>query len=370
MKPIPLFDCHLPELALASLENPFRLGQLASGPAVLQLEQFMDARFEGRHSLAVSDLTHGLALALRLANVKPGDEVLSLSFNCMSSNTAITMVGAQAVWVDVDAETASFDVDHAKSCLTSRTKAVVVYHVSGYPAQLSEIRKFCDEHSLVLIEDANNSFGATVNDQMVGTVGDLAVFSLYANRQINAVDGGILLCRYRDAAERAKRLRRFGLDLNIFRDQDGEINPSVDVPEVGLSASLNNVHATIGLISAADVDERIAQSTKNASKLAEATRHLALKPISPVGGGNPVYWTWMILLPERNRVMRELKASGIMCSKLHHPSHHYSGFSARPQKLPGTETLENQLLAVPCGWWIDDGNISQIVEAFERALKE
>ena len=369
MTPIPLFDCSLSMRAISAIESPMLSGQLAAGPAVAELERSIEARFPERHAVAVSDMTHGLAIALTLANVCPGDEVLSLAFNCMSSNTAISRSGAHVKWVDVDPATASFDVEHARNCLTSRTKAVVVYHVSGYPADLIKIRQFCDYYGLALIEDANNAFGATIDEEKVGMVGDFAIFSFYANRQINAIDGGVILCREQNLADRARRLRRFGIDLTRFRDKDGEINQQTDIPEIGTSAALNNIHANLALISLDDVDERIARSRHNVSLLSNATDELALTPILPVNGGNPAYWTWLIMLANRDEVMRALKADGVMCTKLHCPNYHYSGFSSHLQKLPGTSMLEEKMLAIPCGWWIEEKAIFQITSSIAAALQ-
>lgn len=369
MTPIQLFDCRLPDSALATLAQPFHLGQLATGPAVPQLEQAFETRHPGRHAVAVGDMTHALAIALRLAGVRPGDEVLSLAFNCMSSNSAIAMVGARVAWVDVDPITATFDVEQARTCLTPRTRAVVVYHVSGYPADLAQLRAFCDEQGLPLIEDANNALGATVADRAIGTVGDFAVFSLYANRQINAIDGGILLCARIEDADHARRLRRFGIDTAHFRDADGEIDPGLDVAEIGTSSSLNNVNATLALAGMIDVDIRIARSRHNAVMLARATRDLALDPIVPLDGSDPAYWTWLIRLPDRDTVMRALKARGVLCSKLHYPNHLYSGFNVPIRPLPGTTVLQEEMLAIPCGWWLDEAALERIVTTLSDVVR-
>lgn len=366
---VPLFDCRLPTMALAALEQPFVRGQLAAGPAVLELERAIEARFPGYYAVAVGDMTQALTMTLRLAGVVQGDDVLSLSFNCMSSNSAIAMAGASIAWVDVDPITASFDIDHARSRITPNTKAVVVYHVSGYPGDLSAIRRLCDEHGLPLIEDANNAFGAKFADRAIGTIGDFAIFSLYANRQINAIDGGIILCRREDDAQHARRLRRFGIDLGRFRDFDGEIDPMLDVPEIGMSSSIDNVRATLALTSMVDVDTRVARSRRNAAMLREMTAGLPLTPIIPVDGAHPAYWTWLIRLAERDRVMRALKARSVLCSKLHHPNHHYTGFGTPPSDLPGTDLLQREMLAIPCGWWLDESDIAGLAHDIRDVLQ-
>lgn len=369
MTNLPLFDCRLPSQALAMLEAPFSAGQLAAGPAIGELERQLSDRFAGRHAVAVSDMTHALALALGLAGVGVEDEVLTLSFNCMSSNSAIAMVGARPIWVDLDPGTASFDVDHARRQITGRTKAVIVYHLAGYPADLGRIRTLCAEFGLPLIEDANNGFGATFEGRPVGTIGDFAVFSLYANRQINAIDGGILLCSRSADAERARRLRRFGIDAARFRDPDGEIEPSLDVPEIGASATLSNINATLALFGLSDVDARLAKTRQNVAMLRDAVNGLAIMPIEPIDGAEPAYWTWLIRVKDRDNVMRALKARGVMCSKLHYPNHNYTGFGAPSSDLPGTKCFQDEMLALPCGWWIDSAEVPRIAAIIEGSLQ-
>lgn len=366
---IPLFDCRLPATALMTLEQPFAHGQLAAGPAVPELESAIAARFPGCHAVAVGDMTQALAMTLRLAGVGRGDEVLSLSFNCMSSNSAVAMAGASVAWVDVDPATASFDVDHSRRRITPRTRAVVVYHVSGYPADLTAIRALCDEYGLPLIEDANNAFGAELTGRAIGTFGDFTIFSLYANRQINAIDGGIVLCRRKDDAQQARRLRRFGIDTARFRDGDGEIDPMLDVPEIGMSSSIDNVRASLALVSMADVDTRIARSRRNAAMLRDATAGMPLTPIVPVDGAQPVYWTWLAQFADRDRVMRALKARGVLCSKLHYPNHHYTGFGTPPDDLPGTDLLQREMLAIPCGWWLEETDIADLADTIRDVLQ-
>jgi perosamine synthetase len=365
----PLFDCRLSGAALAALEQPFTSGQLASGTSVGRLEQYFEERFAEYHAVALSDMTNALSLALRLAGIGNGDEVMTMAFNCMSSNAAIAMAGARPAWIDVVPETASFDIAHARRQLSSNTKAVIVYHLAGYPADMLGIRKFCDEHGLILIEDANNAFGAELSGRAIGTFGDFAVFSFYANRQINAIDGAILLCRRPSDAERARRLRRFGVDHACFRDADGEIDFACDVSEIGVSSTLNNINATLALVSLADVDSRLARSRNNVELLSKATHGSGLMAVTPVKEGKPAYWTWLVRLNDRDDVMRSLKGRSVQCSKLHYPNHHYSGFEIAGTELHGTDLLAREMLAIPCGWWIEEAQIPQLAASIENAMR-
>lgn len=368
---IPLFDCRIDTDGMAAIASVLASGRLAAGEHVTALEAGLSARLGGRPVVALSDMTHALILALRLSCIGPGDEVLTLSYNCLSSNSAIHSVGATAVWVDIDPETASMNIGHARSLVTPATRAIAVYHAAGYPADMPALRQLCDETGLVLIEDANNAFGATLpGGRHAGTAGDFAVFSFYANRQVNAIEGGALVCPDEDTAARARQLRRFGIDQAHFRDQRGEIDANADVADLGLSATLSNVNAALARHNLRDLDTRIAAVRANVAAMAEALATVdGIAAVRAVEGAVPAYWGWLLLCARRDELLDALKAAGIGCSKLHQPNHVYSGFGSRAAALPGTEHFIDRVIAVPCGWWVGAAERQQIVEIIAGALR-
>ncbi|UVO50930.1 DegT/DnrJ/EryC1/StrS family aminotransferase [Sphingomonas sp. SUN019] len=359
-----LFDCHLDETVTGALDPIWRSGRLASGASVSLLEARLGALVGERPVVAISDMTHALCLALRVAGVGPGDEVVTLAFNCMSSNSAITMVGAVPVWVDVDPETASIDVDDVRACITPRTRAVVVYHLAGYIGDIAALRTLCDEAGLPLVEDANNALGAEWRGKPIGSFGDYAVFSFYANRQLNGIEGAALVCRDEEAAERARRLRRFGIDVARFRDANGEIDAAVDVSEIGYSAILPNVNATLACRAMDDLTARIDRNRANVAYLAAALADQpGLQFIREHEGARGVFWVALVRSAARDRLMTGLKARDVNCSKLHQRNDVYSGFGARQRELPGTTILQHEMLALPSGWWLSRDDLERIIEA-------
>ena len=368
MDPILLFDCRPEAAALEALAPVMKSGQLAGGPNVAALESALAAYLQRPNVVALGDMTHALALALQLAGVGPGDDVLTLAYNCMSSNSAIAQVGATPVWIDIDAETATLSVADSEAAITSRTKALVVYHVAGYPAPLHLLRAFCDRHGIALIEDANNALAATLAGRPIGTFGDFAVFSFYANRQVNGIDGAVLVCPDAATAIEARRLRRFGIDTASFRDARGEISARSDIPRVGMSSPLNHVQATMALAHLRTLDDRIARNRHNVETL---TTRLAgvegLVPIQWAAEAQPAFWSWLVRCADRDGMLDKLKARGVQCSKLHQPNDVYSGFSSRTRALPGTARLMDEILALPCGWWLGPQDLQRLCEEIQAA---
>ncbi len=367
---IPLFDGRAtPAMAQAALRI-LQSGQIAAGPLVGEFEARLAGRLGRDHVVCTDDMTSALTLSLRLACVQPGDDVLTLAFNCLSSNTPIALAGARPIWVDIDPMTAAMSVEDVRRALTPRTRALVLYHVAGHPGPADELATLCSERGLALIEDCNNALGAARHGQPVGRQGAYAVHSFYPNRQVNALDGGALCCPDDATRRRAIRLRRFGIDLSTFRDERGEINPSSDVPEIGWSASISQLHAAVGLSSLEDLDERLARVRAHARMLAEGLAGLeGLRVVRPIEGARPVYWGFLVLARDRDRRLAGLKRRGVQASILHQRNDTYSGFQATRRELPGTDEFMSQVMALPCGWWLDDVDIRAVIDAVREEVR-
>lgn len=370
--PIHPFDGSLSAEAQLAACAVMTSGQIAAGPLVQEFEAAIGGLTRREHAVAINDMTTALALALHLAGVGPNDDVMSLAFSCMSSNAAVARVGANIVWVDLDPRTASVSLADLELARTSRTKALMVYHIAGYPAAIREISAFCRLHGIILIEDCNAALGAVDPQGLpVGGTGDFAVCSFYPNRLINAIEGAVLICPSAETAERARRLRRYGIDSATFRDSRGEIDAKSDITEIGWAGSLSQLHAAVGLETAATASTRLTRVRQIAERLNEASSGTkAFWPVQPVANAKPAFWVYLVLTPNRDKLKQHLLNAGIHTTQLHQRNDVYSGFHATQRKLPGTDRLAAQLLALPCGWWIDEAGLDRMFSALVSAPLE
>lgn len=367
MTALPLFFCSVDESGRAAVSAVLESGALAAGGAIGRLESALEERFQGRAVVAMSDATHAIAMALTLSGVRRGDEVMVVSFNCLSSTAGIALVGAVPIWIDIDPETAVVDVSDCKRAISKRTKALVVYHIAGYPAPMERLQALCEENGIALIEDANNALGATLGGKPVGSFGSFAVVSFYANRQVNAIEGAALICNDSDDADRARRLRRYGIESKTFRDGDGEIRDSTDIIDLGMSAPMLNTNAALGIHNLKSLDERLAKVQYNVSYMTHEIRSITkIRVVPPIQTAVPAYWVWLLRCRDRDQLSRCLRESGIGCSKLHRPNHTYSGFKGRTRPLPGTSEFYQDLIALPSGWWLGAPDLDRIVMAIRQ----
>jgi dTDP-4-amino-4,6-dideoxygalactose transaminase len=352
----------LPEMEAAALEV-MRSGQIASGPKVAELEKAFGSLAGRDHMVATNDLTSAVTLALHLAGVSAGDGVATIAFSCLQSNSPIARLGAHPVWIDVDPKTMSMSVNDLAAKLKPTVKAVMVYHVAGYPADTVRISALCRDAGIPLIEDCNNAIGAMLDNRHVGVNGEYAVFSFYPNRQINGIDGGMLATPDAAGAARASHLRRFGVDAHTFRDARGEINPESNVPEIGWSAALNNLNAAVALAQFATLASRTERTRTIATRLTAALDGLhGLRVVQPVANSTPAFWGFLVLCEQRDALLAHLNVNGIKSSIFHQRNDFYTGFGTERNVLPGTEMIMAQELALPCGWWLGDSQVENMID--------
>ncbi|TBN43360.1 DegT/DnrJ/EryC1/StrS aminotransferase family protein [Pseudomonas sp. BGI-2] len=368
-KTIPLYGVvNLPAMEMVALDV-LRSGRLASGEFVSQFETRLSDLVGLPNVVTTIDMTSALFLALHLAEVSEGDEVLTCAFACLSTNSAIAQCHATPVWVDFKPMTVEMDIADLESKISPRTKAVILYHVAGYPGPAREIAALCKKHNIILIEDCDNALFAARDSTLVGSHGDFAIFSFYPNRQINTAEGGALVCKNNEMADRARKLRRFGINFNTFRGIDGEINAASDIPEIGWGITLNNLCCALGCAQLDSVKNRYEKTTENVRKLRSLIENIeGIEPVSIIENGTPAYWVFLLFAYNRDEVISFLKSQGIMASAIHQRNDIYSGFGVTKKiQLPNTDYLQNHIIGVPCGWWLGEQEIEQIANALVKA---
>lgn len=339
-----------------------RSGRIASGEYVGKFEAGFGTLIGQTHVVTTVDMTSAIFMALHLSGVNVGDEVLTTAFACLSTNSAIAQKGAVPVWVDVKPHSVEIDLEDLAAKITPRTKAVLLYHVAGYPGPARELALLCKNHGLKLIEDCDNALLAERDAEQVGSHGDFAVYSFYPNRQINATDGGALVCKNPEHATRARRLRRFGIDATTFRTAEGEVNPASDILEIGWALTMSNLCTALACAQLPSVGERISKTRANAVKLRKLLANIPGLSAVPRGDtANPVYWGYLMFADDRDKLLTYLKTNGVMASMVHFRNDRYTGFNATNHSdLPHTNYLMDHILAIPCGWWLSDSDLDYI----------
>lgn len=366
---IPLFKVNMPEGVVGPLQQVLLSGYIGQGPKVAEFEKALEPWVGSRNVLALNSCTSALHLALRLAGVGPGDEVISTPMTCTATNMPVLERGATLVWADIDPNTGCIDPELLRNRISSRTKAIICVHWAGYPCNLQEINDLAKKFDLKVIEDAAHAFGAMYKGSQIGSHSDFVCFSFQAIKHMTTVDGGILVCRSEEDYRRGKLLRWYGIDRDsprtLCRCED-------DIPEYGYKFHMNDVNATIGLVQLQSIQNILDRYRRNAAVYDDAFRFLKGVALPEYAQDRvSSYWVYPLLLRDKQAFAAKMAEKGIVVSMVHKRNDVHTAFqSARTGPLPGVDMFEKCHLALPVGWWLTDADLQYIIEAVREYSRE
>ncbi len=360
---LPLFRVPNTADEAAALAPVLAGGQLGGGPLVAEFESRLAAAQGAPACLATTDGAGALALALRLAEVEPGDEVALSPMTCTATAMPVAMIGAHPRWLDVDPLTGMPGADHLAVGIGPKTKAAVIYHWSGDVADLAPLIELCRARGIALIQDASEAWGASYRGQPIGALGDTTVLSFYATRTLSTGDGGGCVLSDSDLLDRARRLRRFGIDQPTFRLSTGDLNPASDIPEASGNHQMTSLVAALGLQQLGSAEARVSRHQQHGRFFDQALRGIAgLTLLMRPDDCRSSYWTYAFRAERRDDLVRKLVERGIGAQRLHLRVDTYGCFAdARRDGLDGVDLFDRENIAIPSGWWLSDADRDEIV---------
>jgi perosamine synthetase len=237
MKVYPLARPSISDKEEAYVSRALKSGWISSlGPFVDEFEKQFSAFCGARYGVAVSNGTVGLHLTLRAFHIKEGDEVIVPDLSFIATANAVVMAGATPVFCDIDRDTLCIDPAQIRAKITPRTKAIIAVHLYGHPADMDAINEIVSEYGLAVIEDAAEAHGAKVRGKRVGGLGNCAVFSFYANKNLTTGEGGMITTNDLKFAERCRYLRDHAMSKSRRYWHE----------ELGYNYRLTNIQAAIG----------------------------------------------------------------------------------------------------------------------------
>jgi perosamine synthetase len=362
MTRIPLFKVHMPsrETLMPRLEAVLYSGQIGEGEVVKRFETEFGRFIGNPNTLSFSSGTAALHTALILAGVQPGDEVISTPMTAEPTNMAVLHAGAKPIWADVCANNGNISPDSIAGKFSSKTKAIVVVHYAGIPADIRRIREIAETHGIPVIEDAAHALGATCEGQMIGNHCEYTIFSFQAIKHLTSVDGGMVTCKNPLDLPVGRRVRWFGIDRSQPRIK-------VDVREVGYKYHMNDVTATIGLTQLEGIRSVLDRHIENGrfyDRELSSAPGIEICRHSP--DTTPAYWLYTVLADRRDDLARYLTEAGVDCSQGHRRNDEHTVFADSRTHLPGLDCFFNRMLHIPCGWWVSDEQREYIVDCVRR----
>ena len=360
-----------------AISEVLRSGWVTSGPKLAEFEAALSQYFGGRPVRCFANGTATMKIALQVAGIDNGDEVITTPISWVATSNVILGVGAKPVFVDIDPITRNIDLNKVAAAITPKTRAIMPVYLAGLPVDMDQLYALAKQYKLRVIEDAAQAFGSQWQGKKIGSFGDLVSFSFQANKNLTTVEGGCLVLNNLDEAKLAEKFRLQGLTR---QGMDG-----MDVDVLGGKDNLTDVNAAIGL-------EQLKQLPSYQTRRAELARqyfdvlrtklksagleslHLEL----PVENFTDSNWhMFQVVLPleqlntDRAQVMTELKDLGIGTG-VHYPA--ITGFTLyknqgyKTSDTPIAERIGRSILTLPLFPAMADEDIGRIASGLVGIL--
>ena len=346
----------------AAIKGILSSGWYIGGPAVEQFEGEFAAYCEAPHCVGVANGLEALALSLRALGVGSGDEVIVPSNTYIATWLAVTMAGATPVPVEPDPSTHCIDPALIPAAITARTRCIMPVHLYGHPCDMEPIVQIAREHGLLIVEDAAQAHGATLNGRKIGTHGDAIAWSFYPTKNLGAFgDAGAVTTRDAGLAEKIRLLRNYGSAVK-------------NVNEIkGYNSRLDPVQAAILSVKLRYLDEWQDRRQRIAALYREAFAGLnnAVAPIAARGAVH-AWHLYVMQFDERERVQTRLAKLGVG-SFVHYPippylQDAYSEFRDRASEWPIATSLSNRVLSIPMGPHLSLDDAARVADAVRTAV--
>jgi len=365
---IPLFKMYWDEDDVAEVNAAIKTGMSwASGPQIGIFEKMIADYIGTDYCLTFNSGTSALHAVLLSYGIGPGDEVIVPSFTFIATANAPKFVGAKPVFADIEESTLGLDPAEVESKITSKTKAIIPVHYGGFPCKIRELQKIAADHGITLIEDAAESFGASLNGRKVGTFGDSAILSFCQNKIVTTGEGGAVVTNNKELYERMKLIRSHGRPDTVDYFSTTDV---LDYVSLGYNLRISTMTAALGIAQLRKIRYILSQRRADAgyyrSRL-NTISHLVIPPEEPQTC--PVYQLFSIRAKNRNNLIKHLEKEGIMTKVYFSPVHktyYYQKVLGYSDSLPVTDAVSEEIISLPFYPGISKSDMDCVVDSVER----
>jgi len=369
---LPFSKPTIDEATIASVADTLRSGWITSGPKVQEFEKQLSAYFGGRPVRTFNSGTCTMEIALRIAGIGPGDEVITTPISWVATANVILEVGATPVFADIDPVTRNIDLDKVEAAITKRTKAIIPVYLAGKPVNMDRLYAIAAKHKLRVIEDAAQAIGSTWKGKPIGSFGDFVSFSFQANKNITTSEGGCLVLNNEAEVTLAEKYRLQGV---VRSGWDG-----IEVDVLGGKYNMTDIAAAIGLGQFEELDAITAQRRKLAkhyfATLGKDFEKQTGAQLPPEDYTNTNWHLFQIVLPERitrPEFMEKMKAHNIGIGFHYAPIHLFRLYRALGFKegmFPVAERVGKQIVSLPMFYAMNEADVERTCAAMRDVLAE
>jgi dTDP-4-amino-4,6-dideoxygalactose transaminase len=367
---LPFVKPYIDEATIAAVAETLRSGWITSGPRVLEFEKQLSQLFGGRPVRTFNSGTCTMEIALRIAGIGPGDEVITTPISWVATANVILEVGATPVFADIDPVTRNIDLDKVEAAITPRTRAIIPVYLAGLPVDMDRLYDIARRHNLRVVEDAAQAIDSTWKGKRIGAFGDFVSFSFQANKNLTTSEGGCLVLNNADEARLAEKYRLQGVTRSGF---DG-----IEVDVLGGKFNMTDIAAAIGLgqlpqLSAITARRRELAQHYFATLGADFEQQTGAQ-LPPQDFASSNWHMFQIVLPQgivRADFMAQMKERNIGCG-VHYPPIHlfqlYRERGFREGMFPVAEQVGRSIVTLPLFPAMSTQDVERVCTAVREIL--
>jgi len=374
---IPIAKPYLTQDDAQSAFDTILTGWVTQGPRVEEFEKKFCEYTGAKFAVAISNCTTALHLSMIVSGIKEGDEVICPSMSYIATANCIKYVGATPVFAEVNPLTYNLDLSHTEKLITEKTKAILIVHQIGLPADIDAFKKLCDKYNLKLIEDAACATGSSYKGKKIGSHSEIVCFSFHPRKVITTGEGGMITTSNEEYYNRIKLLRQHGMSVNASMRHDSKKVVFEDHIEIGYNYRMTDIQAAIGIRQLEKLDWIINERRKIALKYIEELKDIDCirLPIEEEGYFTN-YQSFSIYLKEncpigRNELMQKLLDKGISTRRGIMTSHRETAYKneCSDLKLPISENVADRSIIIPLYIPMKTEEVDFVISNFKEFVK-
>jgi dTDP-4-amino-4,6-dideoxygalactose transaminase len=358
---IPLVKTYIPprEILIPKLEEVLYSGYIAQGEVVENFERKFEEFIGSGYTLSLNSGTAALHIALILAGVTIGDEVISTPMTAEPTNVAIKMVGAKIRWADIDYETGNISAAAIENAINRRTKAIIVVDYAGTSVDVQGIQDISQKYKIPVIHDAAHALGTKFKGKKAGNHFPFTVFSFQAIKHLTTVDGGALQIWDKELYQKGKLIRWFGLDKKMDR-----LNNNIKYQ--GFKYHMNNVNALIGLVQLENIQNVLDQYITIGKYFDKKLKVInGVETVVHYPDTESSYWLYTLKVDRREDFIKMMASNGFIASEIHKRNDMHTYLNDFPTALPNLDRFYSRLVHIPCGWWVTKEDCDKMIHAIK-----
>jgi len=361
--------------------DTLRSGWITTGPKVEQFEYDISVYVGKKNVVSLTSATAALHLVIHLLELKEGDEVITPSMTWPSAVNMIELQGGVPVFVDVDPDTLNISVEDLKNKISNKTRAIIPVHFAGQPVDIDAIYDVIDGKNIIIIEDAAHALGSYYKGKHVGEISDFTIYSFHPNKNITTGEGGIVVCKDPDMAEKIRILKFHGLERNAWSRFSKETkNVQYEVVQPGYKYNMMDIQAALGIHQLNRLDEFIERRTQLAESYNEFFKNMDfIEPLVKVDYDCKHAWHLYVIKIDidklkisRDEFMSRLKdlnvGSGLHYTPVHLHKYFREKYGHKRGDLPNTKYCGDRILSLPLFPEMTNKDQSDVVEAIKLII--